>query len=58
MWTKWTLWSFKKMPIVDSVRCRVVKNICSKFHVKQYNERNRPNKNKHCPLQNNFKLSQ
>jgi hypothetical protein len=35
MWTKWTLRSFKKKLIVDSVQRRIAKNICSKFYVKQ-----------------------
>ena len=35
MLTKWTLRSFKKRTIVDSVQRRIAKNICSQFHVKQ-----------------------
>ena len=31
--TKWTLWSFKKMLIVNSVRGHTTKNICSKIHL-------------------------
>ena len=58
MWTKWTLWSFKKksqwLTVFSDVSQRI---FVANFTWNKYNERNRPNKNKHCPLQNKFKLS-